>query len=344
MKTSATNRILGTMLAFCLCLASIPRATGQEKMAEGITTLPDETVQKAKEDPELNELLELRIGLDTMVHDYRTRALTKGVKAHERAVRGLSSTVKKIESLEKDLNKEAEKLLKPLESDLTKRKEEEEKALGKLEKAQDRGKDDKIEEAGKEVDALRDEVEKLSDRVELVRQIGLPTTQAVPPEIMLLEEFMKPNEQERKSLRKFVKDQSSLVDGRLLILHLQADLQLAQEGNEKTPADPEKAKNIERQLRGIQRKFSKYFLDVWEPIAADERELVEERDELDEKVRDMGEKSSARRYREELGVLDNKLQAMRRENALYRKLVEGTLAGEKLAELEAKADDEAKEK
>jgi hypothetical protein len=130
----------------------------------------------------------------------------------------------------------------------------------------------------------------------------------------------------------------------LLILHLQADLQLAQEGNEKTPADPEKAKNIERQLRGIQRKFSKYFLDVWEPIAADERELVEERDELDEKVRDMGEKSSARRYREELGVLDNKLQAMRRENALYRKLVEGTLAGEKLAELEAKADDEAKEK
>jgi DNA-binding ferritin-like protein len=316
----------------------LPIARGEEKKAdakeEPFSTVAPETLAKAKELPELKEILELRGELDTLLHEYRTRAMTKGTRAHPQAIRKLPSLVRQAEKIQKKLDSATQDLLEPIEKQLEKNKEEEAKLLRKLDKLRDKGKDSKTKDAEKEADQLRTEIERGTSASEIIREVGMPTARFSEPAILLLEELVEPNEQEEKSLRSFLKNEEDLIQGRLLILHLQADLETAQKGTEGQPADHDRAKAIERQLKQVNRKFAKYFLDIWEPIEEKENDLEKEKDQLSEKIDSLGDKPAARKYQEKLSDVSNKLQSIQRSSQLYKKIIRGTLAAEELAERE----------
>jgi hypothetical protein len=340
MKAHLTRSAAVLVLA-CLTLVLPAKDTADKESAkdeakEPFSTLKKETLAKAKENPDLAEILELRGELDQLLHEYRTHALTEGVRAHAQAIRKLPTLVRRAEKIQDKLASQTERMLKPVEKELAKAKEKEGKILRKLEKLQERGRQDQIDEAGKEADELRAKIEKDTETAELIREVGMPTAQFSPPDELLLQQMAKFNEQEEKSLRALIKKEGDLIAGRLMILHLEADLKAASEGTKEHPPDKNRAAAIERQLKQVNRKFAKYFLDLWEPIAEREKGLTEEKEALTEKVDSLGEKPSARKYQQELSSVSNKLQGMQRTTGLYRKIVRGTLAEKKLAELAEK--------
>jgi hypothetical protein len=348
MKAYLTRSAAVFLLA---CSGLIPLGTAAaDKQPDGgeakepFSTLAKETLAKAKENPDLAEILALRGELDELLHEYRACALTKGVKAHSQAIRKLPPLVRRAEKVQAKLGDLTDRLLKPVEKELAKTKEREAKTLRQLEKLQERGRQDRIDEAGKEADELRAKIEKDTQTAELIREVGMPTARFSPPEELLLLELMDLNEQEEKSLQSLLKKDSNLIAGRLMILHLEADLKAAQDGTDGEPPNPERADAIVRQLKQVNRKFAKYFLDLWEPIAERAGNLTKEKEALADKVDALGDKPAARKYQQELSTVSNQLQGMQRSTSLYRKIVRGTLAEKKLAELAEQAkgqEDEA---
>jgi len=300
-----------------------------EKGPGGI--LDQETRTKAAENPDLAELLALRTETDELWTQYRSLALTKGLKAHAHAIRELPALSRQLEKSLEKLAALAERRIETADKALDEEKEQEAKLLRKFDKLQDRG-GDALREVEKELDKTRDAIREATETSDLLHAVGETSIEIVPAETLLLEELVQPNEQEEKTLRSLAKNDPELVQGRLAILHLQADLRAAKEGTKDEPADPDRAATVERQLKQVDKKFAKYFRSVWEPIAEADEELAQEKAEMEEKVLDAGDRPAAKKYQKLLADLDGKLQSGQRTVGLYRKIAQGTLAGEELAD------------
>lgn len=319
-------------------------AAKAEKKVPGV--LDQETRDKAAAQPELAELLALRTETDELWVQYRTLALTKGVKAHARALRELPGVTRQLEKSLEKLAALAAREIEPADKVLADAKEQEAKLLRRFDKLQDRG-GDALRPVEKELDEIRGSIETATQTCDLLRAVGETNIDLGDPDFLLLEELLDPNEQEFKALQSLAKKDPELVEGRLMLLHMQADLQAAKEGTAEDPADPERAAVIERQLKQVEKKFAKYFLEVWQPIAEQDELLTGEKDELEEKLADAGDRPAAKKYQRLLTEVSNKLQGSQRTTALYRKIAKGTLADAQLAEAEkekrAKEDDGRRE-
>lgn len=351
MKDSNIRRHILTaiLLAACLALPGWAQDKGKkpaekgkaEKRTEGI--LDQETRTKAAANPELAELLALRTETDELWTQYRSLALTKGLKAHARAIRELPALSRQLEKSLEKLAALAERKIGPADKALDEEKEQEAKLLRKFDKLQDRG-GEALKEVEKELGDARNAIQAATETSDLLHAVGETNIEIVPAERLLLEELVQPNEQEEKTLVSLAKNDPELVQGRLTILHLQADLQAAKEGTKDEPADPARAASVERQLKQAEKKFAKYFREIWEPIAEADEQRAKEKADMEEKVLDAGDRPAAKKYQKLLADLDGKLQSGQRTVGLYRKIVQGTLAGEELADeakkRKAAADDD----
>ncbi len=331
------------LLALCLAFPGRAQEKGK-KPADGPKgavkaeakvpgVLDQETRDQAADKPELADLLALRTETDALWTQYRTLALTKGVKAHARALRDLPGVARQLEKSLEKLADRAAREIEPADKALADEKEREAKLLRKLDKVQDRGGDAR-RAVEKELDEVGDAIEAATETCDLLRAVGETNIHPGDPDLLLLEELLDPNEQEFRALQSLAKKDPDLVQGRLMVLHMQADLQVAKLGTAENPPDPDRAAVIERQLRLVEKKFAKYFLEVWEPIAEQDELLAKEKAELEEKVDDAGDRPAAKKYQRQLSEVSNKLQGSQRTTDLYRKIAGGTLAAEQLAEAE----------
>ncbi|MBT7301821.1 MAG: hypothetical protein HN849_20015 [Victivallales bacterium] len=356
-KAVGVHKAAAILLAV-VCLAGVgqgqekPRAKKPEKAgkpakaekkgkAAGLQ-LDEEARKRVKDNPEIAALVTLRADLDELFAEYRSLGLTKGVKTHQKATRKLPSLGNRVVKARDKLAALTDRQLGPLEKNLKRDKAREEKLIRKMDKMGDGANGKGIEKMEKTLDDLRTAIGEQEDTADLLALIGQPEMPVVPAPTMLLEELLKPNEQEEGTLRSLIKKHGNLMTGRLMILHLQADLKRAKEGTKDAPANPERAKSTKRQLAQVEKKFTKYFLNIWAPIAKQRQELLDERDELQKKAARLAGRPAAKKHEEKLASVERKLDGDKRTNALYKRIARGTLAEKELVE-QAKEKEEGKD-
>ncbi|MCK5805196.1 MAG: hypothetical protein KAI66_20365 [Lentisphaeria bacterium] len=298
-----------------------PKKKGRKKKDhEADLFLDKETLTNAKE--VCPELLEKRIEIDTLYREFRSLALTTGLRRRKGAIKEARVVGKELTKDMEKLEKAAKKKLRPLEREREKRQEKERRLLSILQKLQERERD--TAKIDGELDKLGETLETLELKVDTLIELGEPLFCARDPDFMLLERLIEPNLLEEGTLRNFAKSFPKLVQGRIYIENLTSDLKRAEEGDGETPPNPEEAERLTRKLKSVSRKYGKVFREAYDPIATRHAESAEIAEEAAEVAQKKLEARNSGKYQQALAKAQTAMEGQHRKMKVLQKFVYNT--------------------
>ncbi|MBN2451156.1 MAG: hypothetical protein JXR77_12250 [Lentisphaeria bacterium] len=319
------------------------REAGPKDAREGVRQAPPEkkkrplltaeTIARSKE--QFPQILDLRQTVDTLYEEYEKRALMLGRKERKDALRELPAIAKDLAKGLEKLEELHAKTMKPLKETREDLEREEARLMERIGRIEDRNREAGAER--KAVDELVAKQGELDDRMALLDELGSPGLVLEDPEEMVLGSLLRPSEQQARSLRHVVGEYPDLVEGRLYLAHLQAEMEAARRSREEDGDGGdarEQQARLERQREQVLRKFRGVFLDVRREYIEALEDAQEERDRIAPRADRERERGKPGKYEQMLSSIESRLEGCRRNLQAVDLFVKGTGAVEK-AELDA---------
>ena len=296
-----------------------------EEIAAGKRFAPSEEVV-AKAEEICPRLLALRRHVDAQYAEYESLALALGRHAANRSERELPGVARQLRKDMERLSDGFHNMVEPLNEKLGKMKEKEKRLYKRIDRAEQHGKA-KPEDVRK-ADELNGEIQALQDKISVIVATGKPSYRIEDPKTMLLMSIIKVDKRQKGRLAAFMRNNPKLVDDRIILAHLDAEMKTLDETEARDGKDA-KAESVrvkkERRRKSAAGKFRALFLDVRKKEVAGIRKLQAEIDRLAPKAarsRERGRKGG--RTQKQFARLQEKMEAARQELDLLDSFVKGT--------------------
>lgn len=275
-----------------------------------------EVVQEAK--AVAPELLEVRLKLDGIYEEYCGQRMTLGTRAQKAASRRASTLVRNLTAGNAQLGKLYERARAPYERTKKALLGEQGKLLDRINKLEERGRDTSRDD--KKVATIDGKLADVEKVLELLTEVGVPDFTLEGTEHMLIRSLVKPTLQLEPTFDAILRKHPELVEARLTVAHLSADLgQAGSKPSEKgSPAvDPAR---VQRALDAATEDLQERLADTRKDYEEELEEIKEEDAKLTAKAGRYAGKSSAAKYREPLERLaarSERLQDILKALALF---------------------------
>ena len=179
--------------------------------------------------------------------------------------------------------------------------------VDRIGRSEDRGA--AAEKERKEADEVRALKGAVEEKIAVLREVGDPGFTIVPPDDLLLATIIRPNHQQERSLRQIVQTQPSLVEGRLMLAHIEAELaelQKRKQAGESGREFTERLARTQAQRDDVVAKYRRLFLGIRQTHVDAILALNAEMEKLQPRVDRDRERGRQGRNDQELSRLDRK--------------------------------------
>ena len=253
------------------------------------------------------ELLAVREGVDRLFTRYAKLQSTLGTKETKLAQREAPGVRKELEKGLEKLKVGPDQAVVPYErsrKDLKRKEGELIKQVSRLEKG-----NRPADKQNKELEKLGDELTKVEESLEVVREIGTPEMSLARCDHMVLYALLHPDERQEPVLQRFIVQSPKLLEARIQIEQLHADLETAGVAGEGKEAKDAVAK-IEAELDRVKEEFKKEWDKVNAQYAEELRTLKAQEAELSAIAEKSQGKPAGTKARQQLDVVTSRLDGL----------------------------------